>query len=99
MIRRPPRSTLDRSSAASDVYKRQPLHPHHISVEDAWGFTFYDRQGCADKIAAAANDGIFTPPVLNRPTIEYPGVAGGQNWGGLAYGLSLLNISEPPGPD
>ena len=23
MIRRPPRSTLDRSSAASDVYKRQ----------------------------------------------------------------------------
>ena len=26
MIRRPPRSTLDRSSAASDVYKRQPLH-------------------------------------------------------------------------
>ena len=25
MIRRPPRSTLDRSSAASDVYKRQYL--------------------------------------------------------------------------
>ena len=27
MIRRPPRSTLDRSSAASDVYKRQALQP------------------------------------------------------------------------
>ena len=26
MIRRPPRSTLDRSSAASDVYKRQDQH-------------------------------------------------------------------------
>mgnify|MGYP003381582930 CR=1 FL=1 len=26
MIRRPPRSTLDRSSAASDVYKRQIEH-------------------------------------------------------------------------
>ena len=26
MIRRPPRSTLDRSSAASDVYKRQTLY-------------------------------------------------------------------------
>ena len=25
MIRRPPRSTLDRSSAASDVYKRQDV--------------------------------------------------------------------------
>src|SRR5678815_3415891 len=29
MIRRPPRSTLDRSSAASDVYKRQ-LQDHAI---------------------------------------------------------------------
>src|SRR5678816_2503128 len=29
MIRRPPRSTLDRSSAASDVYKRQILNPRH----------------------------------------------------------------------
>src|SRR5678815_3937733 len=27
MIRRPPRSTLDRSSAASDVYKRQTCFP------------------------------------------------------------------------
>ena len=27
MIRRPPRSTLDRSSAASDVYKRQIQNP------------------------------------------------------------------------
>src|SRR5450756_2418945 len=27
MIRRPPRSTQSRSSAASDVYKRQELHP------------------------------------------------------------------------
>ena len=26
MIRRPPRSTQSRSSAASDVYKRQPAH-------------------------------------------------------------------------
>ena len=33
MIRRPPRSTLDRSSAASDVYKRQP-------TEIAWYDTY-----------------------------------------------------------
>ena len=31
MIRRPPRSTLDRSSAASDVYKRQVL---------VWGYVW-----------------------------------------------------------
>ena len=37
MIRRPPRSTQSRSSAASDVYKRQPLqccwrHPNHVRL-------------------------------------------------------------------
>src|SRR5678815_2783386 len=53
MIRRPPRSTLDRSSAASDVYKRQvpqvthqncnslspPLIPFHTST-----YTFHTTQ-------------------------------------------------------
>ena len=38
MIRRPPRSTLDRSSAASDVYKRQAvqdaLHAHVLLRRD-----------------------------------------------------------------
>src|SRR5678809_644242 len=52
MIRRPPRSRLDRSSAASDVYKRQPfelverrfvgsrgaLWRHHASMELAQNF-------------------------------------------------------------
>src|SRR5664280_103403 len=32
MIRRPPRSTLSSSSAASDVYKRQPLRPGDATV-------------------------------------------------------------------
>ena len=31
MIRRPPRSTLDRSSAASDVYKRQGVFTTHYT--------------------------------------------------------------------
>src|SRR5678816_2018913 len=34
MIRRPPRSTLDRSSAASDVYKRQLTH-RSIAIPDS----------------------------------------------------------------
>ena len=33
MIRRPPRSTLDRSSAASDVYKRQELVQQTVERE------------------------------------------------------------------
>ena len=34
MIRRPPRSTLDRSSAASDVYKRQLMEFVYGLLED-----------------------------------------------------------------
>src|SRR5678815_2069460 len=38
MIRRPPRSTLDRSSAASDVYKRQLLHrPAVVFLDEPTG--------------------------------------------------------------
>ncbi|HCK80808.1 MAG TPA: 50S ribosomal protein L34 [Candidatus Competibacteraceae bacterium] len=37
MIRRPPRSTLDRSSAASDVYKRQ-FQPSIIHRKRTHGF-------------------------------------------------------------
>ena len=37
MIRRPPRSTLDRSSAASDVYKRQALNEPAALAIDAQG--------------------------------------------------------------
>ena len=44
MIRRPPRSTLDRSSAASDVYKRQldfwrtHLAKHEVAVQEGTRF-------------------------------------------------------------
>ena len=34
MIRRPPRSTLDRSSAASDVYKRQVHDAGELGADD-----------------------------------------------------------------
>src|SRR5678815_1393486 len=42
MIRRPPRSTLDRSSAASDVYKRQPLCSIHQSCNSYVYYREYD---------------------------------------------------------
>lgn len=72
-----------------------PLHPYGVDPDDAWGLTFYDRQACRKKIEAAANDGMFTPPVLNGYMIEYPGVAGGQNWGGLAVDRNTRSLIMP----
>jgi quinoprotein glucose dehydrogenase len=62
----------------------EPLHPHTLSPDDAWGFTFYDRNDCQQQIEDARNEGIFTPP-SERGSIGFPSVAGGSNWGGLAY--------------
>mgnify|MGYP003380642717 CR=1 FL=1 len=45
MIRRPPRSTLDRSSAASDVYKRQVVGESEIDLEVAVGVHVDDDLG------------------------------------------------------
>eukprot|EP00658_Telonema_sp_P-2_P026501 TRINITY_DN20706_c0_g1_i4.p2 TRINITY_DN20706_c0_g1~~TRINITY_DN20706_c0_g1_i4.p2 ORF type:complete len:113 (-),score=28.79 TRINITY_DN20706_c0_g1_i4:416-754(-) len=61
MIRRPPRSTLSSSSAASDVYKRQvgdSGNPHHFA-----GY----REACSARVsemAGAARGGLVAPATL-----------------------------------
>jgi len=60
-----------------------PLHPAALRPEDAWGFTFWDRGKCRDRIASLRSEGIFTPPSL-RGSVLYPGAAGGANWGGVS---------------
>jgi quinoprotein glucose dehydrogenase len=61
-----------------------PLHPHAFTAEDAWGLTPWDRGACRRRIEQLRAEGIFTPPSL-RGTLQYPGVAGGMNWGGVAW--------------
>ena len=52
MIRRPPRSTLDRSSAASDVYKRQG--------DGSFDFPGFDLSQCLFALAAGHGfDALF----------------------------------------
>lgn len=60
-----------------------PLHPSEVGPEQAWGFTPIDEADCRDKIARYRSDGLFTPPSLEG-SIQYPGSAGGMNWGGVA---------------
>ncbi len=60
-----------------------PLHPSSVTPDSAWGFTPIDEGDCAEKIARYRHAGIFTPPSLEG-SIQYPGSAGGMNWGGIA---------------
>ena len=55
-----------------------------VTPDDAYGFTFWDRGRCREKIEQLRSDGIYTPPSFEG-TIVYPSYAGGSNWGGIAF--------------
>src|SRR5678815_2670243 len=66
MIRRPPRSTLDRSSAASDVYKRQ-LEEVTVPSEGPYGLSLgrHATRSAAERALAQYQErGIRTARVL-----------------------------------
>ena len=60
-----------------------PLGPDHITPDEAYGLTPWDRGACTQAIASARNEGRFTPPSL-QGTLIMPFTGGGVNWGGLA---------------
>ena len=60
----------------------------HISPDDAWGLTPWDRESCRERIEALRFDGMYTPP-STQGTLMYPGNAGGSNWGGIAVDPEL----------
>ena len=76
-----------------------PLHPTHLTPDDAWGFTVWDRNACAKRIASLRSEGLFTPPSL-KGSIHYPSSAGGANWGGVSvdtrHGVFYVNTMRVP---
>ena len=89
MIRRPPRSTLDRSSAASDVYKRQ--HPDRVSVGD-----FVQPLG----VAGARVDEHRQPECRQQRKLAFfiVNLVGMDMAFDIGRDLSLIHISEPTRP-
>ncbi|MCE7982501.1 MAG: pyrroloquinoline quinone-dependent dehydrogenase [Caldilinea sp. CFX5] len=77
----------------------QPLARMHITPDDAWGLSPWDRGQCRNRIAQLRNDGIFTPASL-QGSLMFPGIAGGTNWGSLAFeparGWVVLNMTHLP---
>jgi quinoprotein glucose dehydrogenase len=61
-----------------------PLHGERVGEADLFGLTPIDRADCRERLAALRNEGPFTPPSL-RGSLQYPGVAGGMNWGSAAW--------------
>src|SRR5678810_486888 len=98
MIRRPPRSTLDRSSAASDVYKRQPY-------TDAGGNTYLNvlgfhnvqfieiLKGPAGSLYGAGTGGVL----LINNTIAGSTPAAAASFSAGSYGLRSYVLSAQTG--
>jgi len=75
-----------------------PLVPSTLRPEDAFGFTFFDRNACRDRIAALRSEGLYTPPSV-QGTLLFPFTGGGVNWGGVAIdprGIVYVNTSRAP---
>ncbi len=69
-----------------------PLVSHRaITVDDAYGYFYFDTRGCRKKIAELRSEGIYTPPTTGG-TLMNPGYAGGSNWGGLAWDPHSQNV-------
>ena len=74
-----------------------PLHPQRVGADDVFGLTPVDRNDCRERLAKLRNEGVFTPPSL-QGSLQFPGVAGGINWGSAAWdpgrGLLVLNHTQ-----
>ena len=93
MIRRPPRSTLDRSSAASDVYKRQLFVCPGTNVENKISSMPGNSQLSVDLLVKKGKE-LFDKGVQS---ILIFGIPETKDEHGLVA-LSLIHISEPTRP-
>ncbi|MGI9327538.1 MAG: pyrroloquinoline quinone-dependent dehydrogenase [Pseudomonadales bacterium] len=63
--------------------KPEPLHQLHISPDDAWGFTFWDKNQCRQQLEELTTGPIYTP-ISTKGLVMYPSNIGGNNWGAPA---------------
>ncbi|WP_169196894.1 membrane-bound PQQ-dependent dehydrogenase, glucose/quinate/shikimate family [Devosia sp. MC1541] len=71
-----------------------------LTERDMWGTTPLDQLWCRIQFRQAAYDGVYTPPTVDQPWIQYPGYNGGVDWGGVAIdpvkGLMITNYNDMP---
>ncbi len=65
-----------------------------------WGMTPIDQMICRIQFQMASYEGVYTPPLAQRHSVEYPGYNGGSDWGGIAVdphlGVIVANYKDMP---
>ena len=78
----------------------KPFMKTSLGPDDAWGFTFWDKGACRDKLQSMFSEGLFTPLQEDRWTSLMPGSLGGANWGGAVLwpekNLLYVNANTAP---
>ncbi|HMI41417.1 MAG TPA: membrane-bound PQQ-dependent dehydrogenase, glucose/quinate/shikimate family [Sphingomicrobium sp.] len=82
----------------------QPYSTYHtlakanLTEKDMWGLSPIDQMMCRIQFRRARYEGRYTPPELNRHTIEWPGYNGGSDWGSVAIdprrGVIIANYND-----
>jgi len=76
------------------------LRKPDLAERDMWGMSPIDQMICRIQFRQAAYDGIYTPPTVDRPWVQYPGYNGGSDWGSLAIdtarGVIYANYNDMP---
>lgn len=76
------------------------LRKPDLTERDMWGLTPLDQLYCRIKFRRASYTGIYTPPSLERPWIQWPGYNGGNDWGSVAVdtdrGILVANYNNTP---
>ena len=86
--------------------KTQPFSLYHtlrkpdLTERDMWGISPIDQLVCRILFRRENYQGVFTPPLANPRTIQYPGFMGGSDWGGVAVdigrGVVVANYNDMP---
>ena len=89
-----------------NLARTQPTSTYHtlrkdrLTAKDMWGVTPLDQLFCRIQFQRAQYDGIYTPPSVDKPWIQYPGYNGGSDWGSIAVdperGLIIANYNDVP---
>lgn len=71
-----------------------------LTEADMWGATPLDQLWCRIQFRQASYAGVYTPPTVDQPWIQFPGYNGGSDWGGVAIdpikGIMIANYNNMP---
>jgi quinoprotein glucose dehydrogenase len=76
------------------------LRKPDLVESDMWGMSPIDQMACRIEYRLADYRGFFTPPRVDKYTVEYPGYNGGSDWGGVSVdpvrGVIIANYNDMP---